>query len=475
MPPSKLEAFTGEIAAWRLEADRLLVDPADGPPITLAVQDLVHATIDPAGGLRLALADGRVIPTHARVTLQDLAARLAAHPGFVRVQLGRLLNLDYVDTAAWASSGEHRLTLFDGQAIPLTMSEERVMAYFGVESLDHVIPWNERHAAIVKEGLRAFEQDIRFMNEPTIRANFSTKTTGELVRRQLVGNIIWQAYTWIAAGRLEPLDGNIRSFWYSHIKPVLGRFYPLSDQLYKELTDILADYVGDHHLFRYADFGLVDDSGNTWLVGPTHPHIVFCAEKNGHWRALQQVQQETGVTAIALGGQPSLMTTEGLVDALARGGLDLGRPLHLVTDVDYDPSGNSIAGSFIRQLGQMGVKGEVTRFDLVQPENFTPEEIQAFRYPVPQNTPEDRKKTANWLDKTKSPFGGGLPGPDGQPVPDGLESDAMPRKRLHDLAVAAIEELKQAPLTEAWTITAARIASHRPPLANTWGTRSLPP
>lgn len=472
-PAPDLEAFADELAAWRREYDRLLVFRAEGLPIAVDLADVVYATAEKKG-ICIVLADGQEILTRPSETLQALGDHLAVHANFVRVQNGRLLNLDYVDTAARVAHDEHRLTLYDGRAIPLTMNEAAVMAYFGVEGLDHVVPWNERLAAIVSENLRHFEQDIRFMDEATIRANFSTKSTHELVRRQLVGNIVWQAYNWIAEGKLEPLDGNIRSFWYTHIKSVLGRFYPLSDDLYKELTDIIADYVGDYHLFRYADLGLVDESGNTWLIGETHPQIICCAEKNGHWKALQQIGRETGVTVIALGGQPSLMTTEGLVDALVRRGLDLGGRLHLVTDVDYDPSGNSIAQSFIKQLGQMGVKGEVTRVDLIQPQNYTAEEIRVFRYPVPQNTPEDRKKTADWMDKAKSPFGGGLPGPDGQPQAHGLESDTLPRSRLHDLAIVAIDELKKADPAEAWATTAARIDSRRPPLHNTWGPHALP-
>ena len=86
------------------------------------------------------------------------------------------------------------------------------------------------------------------------------------------------------------LDGNIRSFWYSHIKPVLARFFHLSENFYNTLTDVCVEYVGTYHLFRYSDFGFVDDSGASKSVGTTMPHIITCSEKQGHLTTLQKIQ-----------------------------------------------------------------------------------------------------------------------------------------------------------------------------------------
>ena len=112
------------------------------------------------------------------------------------------------------------------------------------------------------------------------------------------------------------------------MKPVLGRFWDLNDnkygdKLYKYLTDIFSDYVGEPHLFRYADFGLVDEAGGFWQVGEQHPTLIVAAEKQGHWKMLQAIAAETGVTVISLGGQPSLMTTEALINQLMTKGVDL--------------------------------------------------------------------------------------------------------------------------------------------------------
>lgn len=459
---SKLEALMEALAALEREGDRLLVRPAEGPPVTAAVAELLYATTEKKG-IRLVFAGGLEVLTRPSENLVVLGERLAGHPSIVRSQLGYLVNLDHVQRVVRARKDEYQLKLYDGQVVPLTMGFDEVMAYFGIESLDHVVPWNERQAAIIKENLRRFEKDIRFMSDEEIKANFSYQSTGELVVRWIIGNLIWQVYNWILEGKMEKLDGNIRSFWYSHVKPVLARFYKLSDNHYDAVTAVIAEYVGQHHFFRYSDIGFVDDSGSNWQVGDRLPHIIFAAEKQGHWRALQQVAASHGVTIIALGGQSSLLTTEGLIDGLASKGVRLDQRFYLLTDVDYDPSGNIIVEGFRRQLTQMGIQ-EAMRFDLIQPENFLPEEIKYFKFPVPQDSKSDIKKTRDWMDRRKSPFGGGLPGDDGQPAPYGLESDAMERKRLLRFAGASIDELAKASPDDSWEVLLERIRQGRPPI-----------
>lgn len=459
---SKLEAFLAEMAKLEREGDRLLIEPAEGEPVTASVAELLYATTEKKG-IRLVLAGGREILTRSSENLGALGARLANHGNIVRCHNSYLVNLDQVQRVRPAGKGEYRLGLYAGLEVPLTIGQGPVLEYFGIESLDHVVPWSERQAAILKENLRRFEKDIRFMDDEEIRAHFSYESTGELVIRWVIGNIVWQVYNWIQEGRMDKLDGNIRSFWYSHIKPVLARFIKVSNAQYDALTDVLAKYVGELRLFRYSDIGFVDDSGSTGLVGDRLPYVIFCAEKQGHLRALQQVAAEKGVTIIALGGQPSLLTTEGLIDALMLKGVDLRQRFYLLTDVDYDPSGNIIAESFRRQLAQLGI-AQVWRFDIIQPESFLAQEIKYFKFPVPQDTPSDRAKTRAWLDRRKTPFGGGLPGDDGQPSAYGLESDAMERKRLLRFANAAVDELAKAGPDETQEEISDRIQRNRPPI-----------
>lgn len=459
---SKLETFIQELHSLELEDDCLLLDLAEGEPATVPVADILYVA-SAKRGLRVVLADERELLTRPSESLSTMGERLARHSNIVRTQNAHLVNLDHVAHVRRQSSDQHTFTFYCGKKVPVTLNQDLVLAHFGIESLDHVIPWNEQLANIIAENLRTFDKDIRFMTDEEIRANFSTQSTGELVIRQIIGNIIWQTYNWIKEGRIDPLDGNIRSFWYSHIKPVLGRFFvPLKESYYDAVTEVFTKYAGELQLFRYSEFGLVDDLNASTVIGSKYPHIIFCAEKQGHIKAIQQVAAEAGVTAIALGGQPSMLTSESLVDQLAKV-TSLKQRFYLITDVDYDPSGNIIADSFKRQLHWMGAD-DVVRIDLIQPEAFTAEELKYFRYPV-ANGESEKKKVRDWMDKRKSPFGGGLPDDNGIPVPYGMESDALPRKRLHDNAIAAIQQVLAAPSSLKEAEILSRVRQHQPPFS----------
>lgn len=390
--------------------------------------------------VQVSLTDGRQIQTRASDTLSGMLAQLVPHGPFIRSHNAYLVNLDQVDSITRVGAGEYALTLANGARVPLLQNLQAVMDYFGLKSLDHVIPWNERLAIILKENLRDFDRDLRLMPNEDLQRLFSDGT-GRLIIVQLIGNIAWQAYNWIKAGRLDPFDGNLRSFWYSHIKPVLGRVLPaVNEGHYGAMSAVFAKYVGGYGLFRYADFGFVEDNDSLRAIGDRHPQVIVLAEKKGHWRALQKIHAQTGATVISLGGQPSLMTTEYFVTALAKA-TPLDQTFHLITDVDYDPSGQIIAESFRAQLRQMGIKRSTIRH-LVTPANFTAEETKYFKYPVKNDSPSDRAKVKQWLNPDRRRFPdrepGGLVNEAGQREPMGLESDAMPRDRLLQLASVAV-------------------------------------
>ena len=434
------------------EAGRLLAELAaadvdlglelgTGQVQTIPLAALAYATLR-AGRVILALTDGQEVQARASETLVSLAARLQAFPSFIRSHNAYLVNLDQVDTITRTGAGEYALALAGGAQVPLLQNLQAVMDHFGLKTLDHVYPWNERLAIIIRENLRDFDKDIRLMDTEVIRTLFADGT-GQPVITQIIGNIAWQAYSWIKAGKLDPFDGNLRSFWYSHIKPVLGRVLPVVNEgHYGAMSGVFAKYVGDYHLFRYADFGFVEDNDSSRAIGAEHPQVIVFAEKKGHWRTLQKIQAQTGATVISLGGQPSLMTTEYFVADLAKAGIQLDQPFHLITDVDYDPSGQIIAESFRDQLRQMGVK-QSTMGHVIVPANFTAEEVKYFKYPVKNESPSDRTKVKQWLNPDRRRFPdrepGGIVNDAGVREPMGLESDAMPKDRLIAMAVAAVK------------------------------------
>ena len=145
------------------------------------------------------------------------------------------------------------------------------------------------------------------------------------------------------------------------------------------------------------------------------------AEKVGFWRWLKRVQKVWPVTVVALGGMPSLLSSEYLLRDL-REVVDVDvSVLTLFSVVDWDPSGWQIARAFARQLERVGAS-TVSLTSLVTPELYSEQERAIYRYPLPR---KQRTKNRKWLQET-----GGL---DGQGF--GLESDAVNKDLLTEQLV----------------------------------------
>jgi hypothetical protein len=274
-----------------------------------------------------------------------------------------------------------------------------------------------------KEGIREFKEDIRQMSRRELRQTFSFKTNGSLNVTLLMKNLVWQAFTWIQDGRMEPVEGNIRSFWYMNVKPVLSRlgFKISGDRYTAKLYDVFVEMTTVHRLFRYGDFGFIDERAYARAIGKNNGNFILFVEKDGLFSVVKGVAEANGTTAISLGGFPSYLTTEYLVRSMAGQGL-LRSPVRLVSVVDYDPSGYWIEREFIEQLENYQVK-VASVYSVVIPSVLPEELVLACRYKLKQDS-----RTSNWLKVT-----GGISG-----QAYGLEADALGGRCIREELLKAI-------------------------------------
>ena len=133
------------------------------------------------------------------------------------------------------------------------------------------------------------------------------------------------------------------------------------------------------------------------------------------------------MTIVALGGTPSLLSSEYLLRELGER-VDLETTeLELFSVVDWDPSGWQIERAFARQLERVGAPA-VSLTSLVTPALYSEAERAIYRYPLPR---KQGTKNRKWLEAT-----GGL---DGQGF--GLESDAVDKDQLAAQLVRQLEAL----------------------------------
>jgi hypothetical protein len=277
---------------------------------------------------------------------------------------------------------------------------------------------------LAAEGIADYAQDLRQLSAQELRTLFAFASSGKINATRVIKNLIWQAYTAIRDGRRPPIAGNLRSFWYTDVKPVLARLgVPVEGRRATELVyDAFVELVTRHHLFHYHDLGFLDEGAQTRAVGQTNGTVILFAEKDGRFALVREIAQAYDATALALGGYPSSLATEYLVHALQQAGVLAERPaLQLFSVVDYDPSGYWIAREFTAQLHAFGVR-EVTLHPLILPQRLTTEQVALGRYTLPKGS-----KTTNWVRET-----GGI---DGEPY--GLEADAFAPDVIRAAFVAA--------------------------------------
>ena len=265
-------------------------------------------------------------------------------------------------------------------------------------------------------------KDFRLMNQAELRKLFSARSSGRIILQRLIRGIIWQAYENISSGREEPVEGNLRTFWYRFVKPVLSHFDDddvLKSDPYDIMLRVFTEMVLEHKLFSYRDFDFTDENWQHRRVGLKYPHIILFAEKRGWIRLLTEQHKKWDVTTLALGGAPSALTTEYTLNSIVEACGKVPEVINLVGIVDWDPSGLIIANSFRDQLRELGAK-KITLETIIHPKHYSEAELKIFKYGLPKRM---KTKTAEWLKLT-----GGISG-----VAMGLEAESMPLSRVRKL------------------------------------------
>ena len=279
----------------------------------------------------------------------------------------------------------------------------------------------EQKRALKRLRVQDFDSDLRFWSSEKLRGVFAAASSGRVLTRVLVRNLIYQAATRILSEQAPPIEGNLRSLYYQWVKPVAARLPEVQRQRgdpYDVMIDELERLIVGLQLWRYRDLELVDENWeNRFLSDGRAPDVLLYAEKTGFVLFLQRAARRYGLTAVALGGSPSHLSAEYLTTQL-REALGEVPALRLVAVTDYDPSGLFIQRAFKEQLHHHGL-AIAEHHSLIAPDAFTKQERALLSYAVPSKQP---KRVQGWLDDT-----GGL---DGQAR--GIEADALPKDRLRE-------------------------------------------
>lgn len=410
---------------------RLLARLVPGDPIGIVLPDGAAGSVTAdrlalvkkgrGAGAVVRLVDGSEFPAASDFT--SIARRLSASPNWIRPHIDHLVNLDHLKKIRKESSGRYDLILAGEAVAPLTsVYSAELKSRLGLESLDHVVPFDRVAYWILEENLREFEKPIQLMTRDELIAAFGSSGPADVIVSDLIGNFLWQFVSRIRAGLQATLEGqNVRSLWYI-IKPALSKVNAIGGMdHYKTLSEKLADYVSKG-MMRYREIGLVEEEN--WAIGDRRPEVIVAAEKRGHFRFLQTIQKEFGVSIIALAGKPKTITSEYFTDAFKAKVADYWKKdrVRVVGLIDYDPSGWVIGRTFLDDLRVFGIK-HAKLIDLVTPANFTPEELEAYKYSLTKPDSEDGGALDESYETLLKDWMKKFHGIDGEPY--GLETDAL--------------------------------------------------
>jgi len=287
--------------------------------------------------------------------------------------------------------------------------------------------FSRKQRTLAREEIKDYDLPIHEQSAFWLKEQFGPGKKYPINLTRATKNILWQVHEEIRTGKQEPIRGIIRTFWYTHIKPVFARtdsLDPTSDQS-EILSEALVELVRDHDLMRYKDFGFIDQNSGNRQLGQ-NLQILLIGEKHGKYAMLREIAQELDCAVLTLGGQPSLLSMEYLVDEYKKRGFDLRQTIYALFIVDYDPAGWIIRDTVLRDLQFYGMSN-VKPIDLVQPNLFTKEELKLIQYPLPQ---QQKALNEKWIKRTGAV--------NGQPF--GFESDSIPFPKLRQIILDAAKQ-----------------------------------
>lgn len=211
----------------------------------------------------------------------------------------------------------------------------------------------------------------------------------------LIRSLIWQNWIKIQAGTVEPINGNLRTFWYKIVEPFFREHSLISvsltrggdtveKTLYQNVLDFLGDFVRNRVFLYSQEFQFEAPPDGRYIIGRDRPKYIFFTEKDGLWKTLCLPMAQGGeegleiqISVIATRGQPPFITVEYLARELQSLTDPVAHPVILVF-CDYDPWGLRIAEQIDAKMRFFGFKS-VTTYRLVTLDLFTPRNIKGAK------------------------------------------------------------------------------------------------
>ena len=196
---------------------------------------------------------------------------------------------------------------------------------------------------IIKKGLTLEEIKECFPPTPQIKDY-------DYNRAELIRSIIYEAY--IKEG-LNLEEGNVRNFWYTHLKYVITRILGIESpwSISTSINGAWGDLINSG-LITYEGMKIVGGKEATRIStvkDSPFSNIIIAIEKADYFETFKWIPKLFNCTLITAGGDPSRTVARAFIKQLKDLGVNLDQHFYMCVISDLDPAGYYIQDSFRKQ------------------------------------------------------------------------------------------------------------------------------
>ncbi|MEQ8225847.1 MAG: LytTR family transcriptional regulator DNA-binding domain-containing protein, partial [Candidatus Eremiobacterota bacterium] len=192
------------------------------------------------------------------ITIKSIADLLQKEPSFKITHKNYIVNMSEVIRSHKYGSNKGLSFKNIPDIVPVTEANEKEIAeYLNINDLALLDGYKKLMTILSRNKIRDYDEDITTFDRERLYKEFS-KPSGELILTTLMYNLIYQAFTWIREGKMEPIEGNIRSFWYSHVKVALSTLDMVKEKNYDLMIQCFNKFITEWRITTYKSFGFWD-------------------------------------------------------------------------------------------------------------------------------------------------------------------------------------------------------------------------
>ncbi len=168
---------------------------------------------------------------------------------------------------------------------------------------------------------------------------------------KIIRSIMYEAF--MKEG-VELEEGNVRNFWYTHLKKVITEILGLGEtDSVRTALNTAWDEMINSGLINYENmniFGGKESSRISIVKDSPFSNLIIGIEKLDYFNYCSWIPKLFNCTLITAGGQPSRTVARAFIKQLRDLGVDLDQTFYLCTISDLDPAGYYIQDAFRKQF-----------------------------------------------------------------------------------------------------------------------------